>query len=300
MKRAIAHLTSLSDSELFTEVSAGIKNVIRSASILDFAARKLSKDKSEYPARILGNLAEEEAAKVLILLDAIRCPPQSGEDRSRTLGYFYDHLAKGIYAEVCKWSVLTFAELTKGVQREREPCYLDGPNDVDWIFPNRIVQRREDDLYVNYVQSSIEDGGSGEHYWTRPSRDVSLSIVRYHKFPHVLLDVAKALHEAGVTSPGGLATVAEIWRPVHMTPEFRIDELRAVNRATLERMDAQGLLRKSADAIYRTVFRDWPFPLYTVDLRMVPKKERDALRKALRQIQQNWTPYGEGGYYDEY
>ena len=29
--------------------------------------------------------------------------------RARTLGYFYDHLAKGIYAEACNWDLPRFA-----------------------------------------------------------------------------------------------------------------------------------------------------------------------------------------------
>ena len=49
---------------------------------------------------MLRNLANEEAAKVLILLDVVRCPKSRSTDKSRTLSYFYNHLAKRIYAQV--------------------------------------------------------------------------------------------------------------------------------------------------------------------------------------------------------
>src|SRR5258708_34802793 len=114
MERAIAKLSQLSDVELFTETATGIEHIIKGVAELHSAARALSGAGNEYPARILGNLAEEEAAKVLILMDVIRCPRDRREERLRLLGYFYKHLPKGIYIEVCEWGgILTFRELTR-------------------------------------------------------------------------------------------------------------------------------------------------------------------------------------------
>ncbi|MEJ6785613.1 hypothetical protein [Aminobacter sp. Piv2-1] len=49
--------------------------------------------------------AEEEAAKALILMDIVRCPPALLAERMRPmLGWFYNHLARLIYAKAadCK------------------------------------------------------------------------------------------------------------------------------------------------------------------------------------------------------
>ena len=58
------------------------------------------------------------------------------EEKSRTLGYFHDHLAKGIYARACDWSPVVgdLAEMKRKVEEERKEYHLDGPNDVDWIL----------------------------------------------------------------------------------------------------------------------------------------------------------------------
>ena len=103
MERAIKDLCQLSDASLFEEVATGIGHVVEVVDRLDAAARSLSEASERHPARILRNMAEEEAAKVLILVDAVRCPRKRQTERSRVLGYFHDHLAKGLYAEVCHW-----------------------------------------------------------------------------------------------------------------------------------------------------------------------------------------------------
>ncbi len=96
MERAIKELCRLPDSELFEEVATGIGHVVEVVGRLDAAALTLSEANHHHASRILGNLAEEEAAKALLLVDAVRCPRQNNpKAMSRTIGSFYDHLAKG-------------------------------------------------------------------------------------------------------------------------------------------------------------------------------------------------------------
>ena len=156
MKRAIKNLCQLPDDALFKEVETGISHIMDVVNRLDTAAEELHGTGRHYPSRVLEYFAAEEAAKVLILVDAVRCPKNKGEEKSRTLGYFYDHIAKGIYAKVCDWRPIDLAEVRKGVDDERREFYLDGPNDVDWIFPNSIAERRENRLYVGYVCEDTE------------------------------------------------------------------------------------------------------------------------------------------------
>ncbi|OAF16927.1 hypothetical protein [Bradyrhizobium neotropicale] len=50
-------------------------------------------------AKVLEGFAKEEAAKILILMDAVRCPPKLIASKlNRIVGWFYDHLARLIIA----------------------------------------------------------------------------------------------------------------------------------------------------------------------------------------------------------
>lgn len=58
----------------------------------------------------------EEAAKILILLDAVRCPPKLISLKlNRIIGWFYDHLAHLIYADAVSWKPTDLAQLREYV-----------------------------------------------------------------------------------------------------------------------------------------------------------------------------------------
>ncbi len=280
MERAIKDLCQLPDARLFEEVATGIGHVVKVVGRLDTATHSLSEAGDHHAARILGNLAEEEAAKVLILLDAVRCPRKRQIERSRVLGYFHDHLAKGLYAEVCHWRPIDFAEVARGVEHERVQHYLDGPNDVDWIFPNRIIQSRVDDMYVGYVRDDSEAAGHGKRYWTCPDNE---GLFRY--WTPQSISVTRALDQVGATTPAGLAIVAEVWRPVEVRPETRFDELERLNWRTIEVLEERGQLAAAPDDVYAVIRDRWPFPLWPLDLRM-----KQVERESLREVQRRWTP----------
>ena len=46
----------------------------------------------------------------------------------------------------------------------RREFYLDGPNDVDWIFRNQILDSRESRLYVDLIADE-----EGRLTWTSPA-----------------------------------------------------------------------------------------------------------------------------------
>jgi AbiV family abortive infection protein len=277
VERAIKDLCQLTDADFLKEVSAGVSLIVESANRLDVAAQKLSKSDDYHAARILGNLAEEEAAKALILIDAIRCPSSKSAERARTLDYFYSHVAKGIYAEVTGLSPADFAEIVQYIDRARVECYLDGPTGADWIFENRITQHREDDLYVGYVREGNEEA---ERYWYQPVND---PIPPYWTPPAVRL--VGALHQAGMTATKGLDAVAKIWRPVEIRPETTKSELEELNWHTLKTIESRGLLAVDDESGNLSIRNDWSFPLWPLCLRL---KEVD--RAKLRKIQENWSP----------
>jgi AbiV family abortive infection protein len=272
--RAIRDLAQLSDPDFFAEVSEGIEQVLDNAVRIEQDARFLGEHERRNGYRILLGIAEEEAVKVLILLDAVRCPRDPASQFARQLSRFHDHLAKGIYAEACSWRPATFGELVSYIDRERREFYLDGPNDVDWIFRNRILQNREGAIYVDYVHT---DEG---HLWLTPSDN-------YLMFVHTpaALRLVQALNASGCTTPEGLAMIARIWRPVNMTVDYHWTNLRDLNHRTLQELEVQGLLREQSQEVYSTIVNDWPFPIYSADLGLAEVDQDE-----LRELQRRWVP----------
>ena len=276
MRRAIADLVQLSDERFFGEISKGIGHVVEHAGSLDVLADRLVDIGEQRGAGIVRALAEEEAAKVLILVDAVRCPLSEAVNRSRTLSGFYDHLAKHIYAEACWWRSADFAEVMRAIDRERRPYYLDGPNDVDWIFSNSAATDRERSMYVDYVQDITEGGGGYD--WVSPITEDGKW--RYHQTTPMSLDVARALFHLGVTTPSGLSIVADVWRPFRPEPDTRFPELSRIMVETLDRVMENGLCTASDPGpLLRTAIGHWPFPLWSLDLKPAPEPNPPELRK---------------------
>ena len=111
MKRAIADLTDFSDDRLFKEVAEGVARITENATSLDESAARLHQAADFRASKIMQGFSEEEAAKVLILIDFIRCPAIP-ERRAQTLKHYYGHVAKRIYAMACTYPrIATFGEL---------------------------------------------------------------------------------------------------------------------------------------------------------------------------------------------
>src|SRR5687768_12506311 len=150
--RRIADLSQLADRHLFAQIAVGLALIHENATRLWESVQGLVERREFRTAEILKWIASEEAAKYLILLDAIRCPRDPAERFSAQLRKFNDHLARGLYAEAYDWRPVDFKELREGIERECQAYYLDGPNGVDWIFRNDIKREREEALYVDYVE----------------------------------------------------------------------------------------------------------------------------------------------------
>ena len=158
-------------------------------------AVRLAKMKEHRACGIIRSLVEEEAAKVLILLDVVRCPKGERNGRTRALNSFYSHLAKRIYAEACSWRPSNFYDLEQYIDLERREYYLDGPNDVDWIFLYDAKAERERRMYVDYVQDVTEQ--DGERYWVFPTATTSGERHDEHDTPTCLCMV-RALQSVAV------------------------------------------------------------------------------------------------------
>ena len=254
---AVKTLANLSDADLFDSLSEGMTHLRANVERLDQAAHLLSGAGDQRTAAILGHFASEEAAKILLLLDFVRCPRAEQSSRSRTLSFYNDHLWKGIYASACEWSPADYEEFRGYVKKECDPFYLDGPVGVDWIFPNDITARREALIYVDYVGDITNLDDPKERWWSSPYE---------RSYGHVsssCVQVALALCKAGVATVSGLEVVADVWRTVAITDGTTYGAL-------LEEVDRTLDLIPQPDGTDRNLLEEsdlmalarWPFPLW--------------------------------------
>lgn len=278
--RATPDLAQLADHEFFAEIQEGTALCLSNANRIHDDHVSLTAQKRVLGAEILRLAAEEEAAKVLILLDAVRCPrARLPEEFRRQLQYFNDHLAKGIYTQYCDRKPLDLTDAKRWVDRERKEFYLDGPNDVDWIFYNEILRAREETIYVDFVEND------GQHVWHDPTvlDEIRLPFVMPRKNP--VLRLVNALSDVGCLLSPALDIIAQIWRPLVLDDNFSAITLRDWNVKTLEAMDQRGVLRARTDEVYAVIVSQWLFPLWPLDLRKDPVD-----KSSLREIQQRWSP----------
>lgn len=279
--KAICDLNQLSDNELFKAVSEGMSLIIENSINIYSGARIVIKIDSPRGYQILRNVASEEAAKFMILLDAIRCERPNSDQFSKQLKRYNDHLAKGIYAEYYEIKPANFKEVKNWVDNERKEYYLDGPNDVDWIFHNWTLQQREERIYVDYMEND------GNHQWLSPQNydDLLESRLSFELVPEVI-PLSTALYSLGFSKPEALKVVAEKWRPIKMNDHFSWQDIRQLNKETLEELENNQLLENVNEAVKRNIIDKWLFPIYSIDLRIVKVD-----KEKLREIQENWSPW---------
>jgi AbiV family abortive infection protein len=266
--KAICDLAQLSPGDLVREISTGIELIVSNALTLEQDAQAIH-DRKTNSYDVLLAIAREEAAKALILFDIVRCPRESAHFACH-LKKFNDHLAKGIYAEMCDWEPATFGDVKKYVDAELDEFYLDGPNDYDWFFWNRIRNTRDCAMYVDYISCE------GEHSWTGPTRIERL-------IPHLrprVISIAAGLRACGCTSPEALSVVSSVWKATSVCDDYSRRELRALNHRTLENMEARGLLKADDEDAVATIVNYLPFPIYSLDLKI--RRKSQATLSAIR------------------
>ena len=88
----------------------------------------------------------------------------------------------------------------------------------------------------------------------------------------------RCLHAIGFANAATLEVVADIWRPVRMTPDLERQDLRDLNRRTLETLRAKSLLAGDPRGFSAFVIDRWPFPMWSLDLSPI-KVDQDDLRR---------------------
>jgi hypothetical protein len=209
---------------------------------------------------VLSAQSEEEAAKVFILLDLVRLGRRDDETITRQIGRFYDHLARCIYVDATQMRPADFREVRARIEWLRQSHYLDGPNDVDWIFRNQLIAERENSIYVDYVHE--EEGDR----WSTPAVNEAVGFGA----DTTAQDLVGALHRTGCTSRVGLDFVASAWKERPIDDDTQWQEVAAVNRAIVEDLADSGhaLTTATADDA-RRVIGQWHFPLADLELKEI-------------------------------
>jgi AbiV family abortive infection protein len=249
--RALKRLMQLPREKRQSAIAEGLGLLAVQVEALDGGLKALAEAESWRGLEILSAQADEEAAKALILLDYLRMDQRNEEALARQLGRFYNHLARCIYVEMAHMNPADFAEVRMLVDTMRPSQYLDGPNDVDWIFRNQLLAQREESLYVDYIHQE-----EGDRWITPAANDVFM-------YPRPMAPVRRlvgALHHLGGTSEAGLSIIAEHWAPVTLEERTQWQEAAAINRAVVEELIGQGIgSPESTPEDAGFAIEHWPF-----------------------------------------
>ncbi len=261
--RALKRIFQKNTAERDALVVEGLDLIVRHIeALLESIESSLNARQTE----VVAVFAEEEAAKVLILLDMYRAGWNDQKTISRLASAFYNHLSRGIYVRMASMSPDTYGQAREYVDDIRESHYLDGPNEVDWIFRNAILSEREEALYVDLLED--EDGGL---FWSDPGRWDDLRMGP----PTAASSRVLALARLGCTSAEGLQHISETWHEVQLEPETHYQVVAKLNREILLRLDRQATEPEINLAL------DWQFPLGDFDL-----QQTDVDLKALQELRE--------------
>ncbi|MGM5049533.1 hypothetical protein AB8A20_11710 [Tardiphaga sp. 604_B6_N1_1] len=270
--RQAKRILRMSSAERIAFLAEGFPIVLASAK--GFWTAALSLPEMPREAQVLTNFAKEEAAKILVLMDLVRCPKHRSDREGIVVGRFYGHLERLIYAQLAEWWSMDIASLRKTVEPMRKGHYLEG-NLGKYILPNSVVYDRESKLYADV--EAYEDGAA---LWSAPGGHRSPFPPR---MPPVL-EVAEAMSACGMFTVAGLTAVSEVWREVDFVDAQTLQMAEALTERLLERLMAEGLPAASATQEHvNALYRHWPMPMYNVDLGPIPvtleelKAEQDRL-----------------------
>ena len=209
VKPGAAHsdLLQLSPQQFRTTLSRGLPLIHDNVMTLWKEAQEIAKLGNRRAVGILQLFAEEEAAKMMLLFDAVRCPRGRQDDFKRLLRGFGDHLAKGIYAKYYGLNLADLREAKEVVDLERKAVYREGDYG-EFIAPNSILYMREKRLYVSYMRND-----DNSHTWDAPYHPDLLfgDIV-----PSSVIRVTTALHHLGLFSTEGLEVIEEHWNDINL------------------------------------------------------------------------------------
>ncbi len=130
---------------------------------------------------MLEGFYEEECAKIVILMDLVRCPKKLANSRAgKPTSIFYDNLGRLIYAQAQSWRPVDVTQRREYADHLREGHYLDGYVG-EYIVPNWSRYSRESILYAD-----IQLHEDGKPHWNEPTQLGAIAL----GFPLPVLDLA--------------------------------------------------------------------------------------------------------------
>ena len=252
-------LCNMSHSDRLSFIADGLPIIFESANSLIRASRALI----DYPreAEILEGHAEEECAKLLILIDLARCPIKRVAARTGPMmHWFYDHLARLIYANAQRWHATNACELQEYIDQERKSHYLEGEYG-EFIMPNWSLFQRETALYADVA---ADEGGTVQ--WVSPER----SIPGLVPLAPIAFQIADALSAFGVLTAPGVKIVHDVWGTTQMTADTPWDITRDRYLPLVERLDAAGLITERATHEHANLLcNKWQMPMYEMEFSQI-------------------------------
>jgi hypothetical protein len=255
-------LCNLKHAERIELIAEGLPVILRSAQSFWHAAQSLKDSPRE--AQVLIGFAEEEAAKILILIDLVRCPRQRAETLcGKIVATFYDHLSRLIYAEAQNWRPTDIRELQSYIDSSRQGHYLEG-NMGEYIVPNWTKYRREATMYAD-----IEVYEDENPQWNNP---FLFGASKFSIFPPRVLEIAEATEAVGMFSLSGLKHTSEVWGSVEFIEnENFFSDAQPLTKQLFDRLDARGLVTESATEKHAALLlHDWQMPMYNLDFKELP------------------------------
>lgn len=174
------------------------------------------------------------------------------------VGWFYDHLARIIYAEATDHIRATDVDYLRGaIEHMRKAYYLEG-NMGEYIVPNRELYIRESRLYAD-----IEAYGDGDPSWSAPHVHDRMS----KDFVPPTIKLIEAMASLGLFTLDALTILSAVWDQLAFESKQDHQEAARLVWETLERAQAAELIPENAtqdDANLLAWY--WQLPMYALDL----------------------------------
>lgn len=277
-------LCEMPHDERLALIAEGLPIILESARGFWAASRELKHRPRE--ADVLSGFAEEEAAKILILMDLVRCPPKLASAKvGAIIRRFYEHLARLIYADAADWKPMHVAQLRQYVDSQRKAHYLEG-SVGEYIVPNWNVSKRESQLYADI--EAYEDGVPG---WNAPNGFVS---GLFPSFVPSALRAVEALSAVGIFKRPGLLATAEIFGQLEFKDAEHRGDADRLTEELLKRVIAEGLPTEAASNDHvNALYGSWQIPMYNLDFAQidVPLSELEEERNALLYAEAGYSRY---------
>ena len=278
--RRLHHIFDLKRDERLSAIGDGLEHLGTHIEQLMASIEQLLRKGQKSAAGALQAICLEESAKVLILLDITRTHDQ--RIARKGCDYFYSHLPRLIYAKVHSSNPADFGEIEGYLTWLRPSHYLDGPNDVDWIWRNELLRTRENALYVDYEET--DDG----YMWTGGDPDqfyIETAATR----------LVLAMKRAGLLTERGARAAAAAWKVAEFDSGTRWEFCRDKAREVLEAaLPSDTVPSESLRDDVHLILEKWTFPLLSLDL-----KEEPVSMETLKERQDRYLSrqYGTDDYY---